>query len=378
VQARLAILAGLAFVVGACSPAPEATTSPVTRSSPEPAALAPSPTAPFEAAASPGAIGDIPPRCPPRPFDPEASLGPEFDEEFLAEERTDALAEGLMAGLATIYADPAADVCRWFTDQGWASALKHDPILGAVGRGESIIAQDHLVRIAFQREYDLRERPPVVPLDIIFDVPAGAATTDLASGETTATVTTAREGVHADFLFDGHRWRVDRLGPLDDEFAEFTRLPSAPPPGTPCQGFVRDPGRAPFDEDADRPWCDEAGLGRSISRDQLRMSTRYPCGEGRAAILHVGQPLGTVRDRLLRWDYVRDPADAFLELGWVAERYDGHASLPRDAADTGWTNGNVDLWIRPSELDRAVYLVRGEHVERWPRANEWWGVIDCN
>jgi len=108
------------------------------------------------------------------------------------------------------------------------------------------------------------------------------------------------------------------------------------------------------------------------------MSTRYPCNQGRAAILHVGQPLGTVRDRLLRWEYVRDPADAFLELGWVAERYDGNASLPRDAADTGWTNGNVDLWIRPSELDRAVYLVRGRHVERWPRANEWWGVIDCN
>ena len=52
--------------------------------------------------------------------------------------------------------------------------------------------------------------------------------------------------------------------------------------------------------------------------------------------------------------------------------------LPKDAEDTGWTNGNVDLWVSPSNLDRGIYLVRGDVVERWARTTDSWGVTDCN
>ncbi len=217
-----------------------------------------------------------------------------------------------------------------------------------------------------------------MPLDIVYDVPAGAQTMDLPSGQTRTSPSTSREGFHADFMFDGHRWRVDRMGPISPDNHMWLALPTTPRPGSPCTEFVHDPNGSPFDENADRAWCDAAGRGRAISRDQLIIFTRYPCDTGHAAILRIGHPLGNGFDRLLRWEYVRDPADEFLEQQWVSERYDGDARLPEDAADTGWTNGNIDLWISPSELDRAIYPVRNGAVERWPRAAEGWGVIDCN
>ena len=49
-----------------------------------------------------------------------------------------------------------------------------------------------------------------------------------------------------------------------------------------------------------------------------------------------------------------------------------------DAVYTGWTNGNVELLIAPGDREAAIYLRRGDLVERWPRAVDPWGVIDCN
>ena len=329
-------------------------------------------------ASSPKAIAAGTTRCPPRPFDAAAPLGPEFDEDVFPGDESKTIATEFLAGLATIYSDPSADVCQYFTEQGWTTALAHDPRLGAVARGESLVSKEHLLRVAFEGVYELRAQPPVVPLDIIFDVPAGAETKDVRSGETRTSDSTVREGFHADFLFDGHRWRVDRLGPVVEDYQAWTTLPSMPPPGPKCPKVAHDTKDSPFDEDADRQWCDAAGRGRAIAPDQLVMLTRYPCHTGHAAILHIGRPLGTTLDQLLRREYVRDPANEFLEQQWVTERFDGSAKLPKDAADSGWTNGNVDLWISPSDLDRAVYLVRNGTVERWPRAADGWGVIDCN
>ena len=232
--------------------------------------------------------------------------------------------------------------------------------------GASFPGQDLVQRIAFEGVYDLRQRPPVVPLDIIFDIPAAGATGP------------ARDGFHVDFVFDGERWLADQVGEVTPENLSWATLPTTPPPGPPCAGFVRDPDGSPFDDHATRRWCDRGGQGRSISDDQLVLLTRYPCETGHAAVLNLGRPLGNSLDALDRWEYVRDPADEFLEQDWVTAPYDGHATLPADAADTGWTNGNVDLWISPSDLDRAVYLVRGDVVERWPRAARSWGVTDCN
>jgi hypothetical protein len=324
------------------------------------------------------AVAGAPVRCPPRPFDATASLGPELGSDIFVHDESEAIATAFLAALETIYADPAVDVCPFFTADGWASAMAFDPVLRAVRAGETLVAQDHVLRIAFEGTYDLRDRPPIVPIDIIFDVPAGAVITDVASGRTRTSSAVSRAGFHVDFVSDGHRWRADRMGPVTAENESWVVLPTTPPPGPPCAGFVRDPPGTPFDDTAGRGWCDAGGLGRTIVSEQLVLLTRYPCDRAEAAVLTIGRPLGTAIDPLDRWEYVRDPAGEFQAQRWVTAPWDGDARLPVDAAATGWTNGNVNLWISPSEQERAVYLVRGTAVERWPRAAESWGVIDCN
>jgi hypothetical protein len=218
-----------------------------------------------------------------------------------------------------------------------------------------------------------------VPIDAIFDVPAGATMTDPASDEVVRTSTShERVGFHIDFMFDGHRWRADHVAPIGADYRRWAVLPQSLPLGPRCTAFSRDVDDAVFDERPDRQWCDADGRGRGIQEEQLVMLTRYPCDRGQAAILHIGRPLGAPTDPLVRWEYVRDPAGEFLALRWLTEPYAGDSTLPDDAAYTDWTNGNIELWISPSELDRAVYVVRGETIERWPRASEQWGVTDCN
>ena len=58
--------------------------------------------------------------------------------------------------------------------------------------------------------------------------------------------------------------------------------------------------------------------------------------------------------------------------------FEANATLPDDAAYTGWTNGNIGLCISAGEFAQALYVKRGDVIERWPRAAEEWGVIDCN
>ncbi|HEY3334589.1 MAG TPA: hypothetical protein VGK16_05060 [Candidatus Limnocylindrales bacterium] len=350
-NSRLVLVLALGVVVAACSP----TSMPPT--------VSPTPGQVVQATVEPAAA----PRCPQRSDDATATLGPAFDQDVFVRHESEAIATAFVAGLSAIYADPAAvDVCRFFTQQGWESALVSDPLLRAAERGETRVAGDLVLRIAFEGRYDLRERPPVVPLDVIFDIPAVAGTS------------VVRTGFNVVFVFDGHRWRADRVGEVTPENLAWTRLPSVPPPGPPCAGFVRDPVGTKFDERAERGWCDGGGSGRTISSEQLVLLTQYPCEVGHAAVLNVGRPLGTSLDPLDRREYVRDPAKEFLAQRWVISPFEGAATLPLDAADTGWTNGNVDLWISPTELDRAVYIVRGDTVERWPRAASSWGVGDCN
>ena len=352
----------MSVVLVACSPAPSPSPVPAAVATPEPG----------------GVPAPVPARCPPRSFDAGASLGPAFDRDIFVRDESEAIAIEFVGALETLYAEPAADACRHFTGQGLETALAVDPRLRAAVRGESRIVEDHALRVAFEGTYDLRDRPPVVPLDVIFDIAAGATTTDVATGEVITSTGPARVGLHVDFAFDGHRWRADRVGPVTAENQGWTALPTMPPAGLPCNAFDRDPDGAPFDEHASRRWCDGGGRGSTISTDQLALLTRYPCDRGHAAVLSVGRALGLPLDPLDRREYVRDPAGEFLAQHWITAPWNGDAALPADAADTAWTNGNVDLWISPTELERAVYLVRGDVVERWPRAAESWGVTDCN
>ncbi len=79
------------------------------------------------------------------------------------------------------------------------------------------------------------------------------------------------------------------------------------------------------------------------------------CGWGTARVIIVGQPLGS-RFTTDPIQYVRDPANAFgsgLDAG-----YDGNATLPERAVDTGYRTDTEQLWIVPGD-DRFIYLVAG-------------------
>jgi hypothetical protein len=340
-----------------------------------PTALATAPTATPAPATPPSPTAS--PRCPDQPFDRRAALGPEFLEESFRGDESKAIAQQFVAALAALYAgERAADPCGSFTDRGLEAALAVDRRLRAALSSETTIDGRLILRGALENAYDLRQRPPVVRLDVIFDLQAGATYTDVASGVRSASTADERIGLHIDFVFDGHVWRADVVGPVSEDNAHFAATPAPIVPGPPCD-VVHDPVGTPFNDRA-QVWCDGNGLRLYRSNQQYNFHTRWPCDRGQVAILSIGRPLRERIDPLVFREYVRDPAGEFLGNGWLTEPYDGGAGLPADADDTGWTNGNIDLWLSPSEQERAIYLVRGDVVERWPRAIQDWGRGDCN
>jgi hypothetical protein len=387
----LRLVTVLALLAGGCIARPEPTESvppariPAATSTPDLPTSTPTMTvAPPPPSIAPSAtpVPSLPPlvdACPPRPFDDSVVLGPPFDQETFVADESRTIAEQLVFGLERIYADPrAVDPCDLFTDRGFATALRLDPRLFNAVTGQATTKADLVFRARNESEYDLRRSPPRVPIDAIFDIAAGAVTTPVATGESRRSQSAERIGFHFVLEYDGHRWRIDDVGPVDADFAEQTRIPGPVVPGPPCTGFRRDPPGTPFDERASRVWCDDGGRGRVIVRhEQLDILTKYPCG-AHSAVLIIGRPVGAGLDPLVRWEYVRDPGNVFWDNRWVRQHWVGDTRLPKDAVDTGWTNGNIDLWVDPAELDRAIHVVRGGTVERWPRATDFWGVTDCN
>jgi hypothetical protein len=328
--------------------------------------------------------------CPDLAFDPTASLGPEFASDIFLRDESNTIARVFIDGLSGIYARrPNADPCALFTARGIRTAMETDARLRDVIEDRTRLESDLRLRAAFEGDYDLRVTPPTVPLSIVFDLPAGSRTTDLRGGTTTPSPGDQRAGLHVTFVYDGHHWLADRVGPVEGDDAAWLAMPTPLPPGDPCAGFTRDPAGTPFDETsgadvlADPPtpgrtWCDAGGRGRVIDEAQLVLTTRYPCNRASAAVITIGLPLGMPIDPLDRNEFVRDPAGELLARGWLTAPFDPVAALPADAASSGWTNGNAELWISPSELDGAVFMRVGDATERWPRAAGGWGVTDCN
>jgi hypothetical protein len=359
-------------------PTATATPSAPATASIEPTSPASPPSSPTLPPASTSPPGPTPqPRCPDQPFDRGAALGPEFLEESFLHDESKVIAEQFLGALTTLYArDLSADACDSFTDRGLEAALAADRRLRAALAGETSTSGRLVLRGALENPYDLRERPPVVRLDVVFDLEAGATFTDVASGAGSTSTADERIGYNIDFLFDGHVWRAADVGPVSEGNAHFAATPAPIFLGPPCE-LVHDPPGSPFNDRA-QVWC--SGDGRRLYRtnQQYNFHTRWPCDRGQVAIFDIGRPLGQRMDPLVFREYVRDPADAFLANGWLTDPYDGEAQLPVDAVDTGWTNGNIDLWLSPSEEERAIYMVRGDVVERWPRAIQDWGRGDCN
>ena len=87
-------------------------------------------------------------------------------------------------------------------------------------------------------------------------------------------------------------------------------------------------------------------------------------------LLTTGWPIGQryTTDRDAR-QYVRDVGDRLA--GRTVTMFEPSVALPSDAAFTGYRYGFDELWISPTTADRAVYMVRGDVVEKWPRVTEF-------
>jgi hypothetical protein len=109
--------------------------------------------------------------------------------------------------------------------------------------------------------------------------------------------------------------------------------------------------------------------GNAVSEFELVTSAGPDhCGWESATYLTIGWPPPSVASfatgaRL----YIRDPH------GVVGASYrDGlapHASLPSDARPTGHRHGAIQIYVSPSDQDRAIYVVGPGGAERWPRSD---------
>jgi hypothetical protein len=69
-------------------------------------------------------------------------------------------------------------------------------------------------------------------------------------------------------------------------------------------------------------------------------------------------------------EWTRDPEGVLTHFPRAKQDFRAHAVLPADAAATGYTQGDVELWIAPSDKGDYVYLVNARDrsdVERWVR-----------
>lgn len=71
-----------------------------------------------------------------------------------------------------------------------------------------------------------------------------------------------------------------------------------------------------------------------------------------------------------RRTYVRDPLGVLAGSGGRIEAFRADVDLPPDAGWSGYRTDHYELWLAHSDADRAVYLVRSDAVERWPRASD--------
>lgn len=147
---------------------------------------------------------------------------------------------------------------------------------------------------------------------------------------------------------------------------------------SPGQSAALEPTAGPASEMAylDYPgptWHDTEG--RAVSGEVINVIRGADhCGWQSVAFLHVGWPLGTEAQSSTQMrQYVRDP-QGVLPPGIIPPTLELAADLPADAAPSGYVADRLELWISPSEVDQAVYLVVEDRTERWPRAEE---VIAC-
>ena len=99
------------------------------------------------------------------------------------------------------------------------------------------------------------------------------------------------------------------------------------------------------------------------------------CGWGRLAFLVISWPLGfEVKGSAMTNPHIRmfvrlsTPED--LSASYFASTFDGNATLPTGARDTGFHRHGWHLWVKDRAIDRAVWLLHDDTLERWPASND--------
>ena len=109
--------------------------------------------------------------------------------------------------------------------------------------------------------------------------------------------------------------------------------------------------------------------GREVSAFELETSAGPAhCGWQSTTFLTIAWPPGRVSETAQHArQYIRDPSGV---LGHRSrDLLDIHATLPKDAAPTGYRYGPLEIYLSPSDEDRAIYVVDHRGAERWPRSD---------
>ena len=114
--------------------------------------------------------------------------------------------------------------------------------------------------------------------------------------------------------------------------------------------------------------------------DRTRWFTEWTAPNGRPATNKEISDLQWEADAHCAWpnvrmiffggnQYVRDPDRVFDD--WPFETtLDLDTSVPSDAVDTGYRNGDVELWVSAPDGPTSAYLVGPDTTERWPRPTD--------
>jgi hypothetical protein len=282
------------------------------------------------------------------------------------------------ADLVELYDRPAEGaIDRLFTAEGKRRALDHDWRLRAAERAETWFRGDVSIRGWSTTDERPLDAPPTLKANIAFVASPGAELIDAQTGAVLEGWSQRQDfamevGLQYEAGLDV--WRAFSLGP---PFEFHDHPPGTPPPAVRCPGLGPDrPARADLLQG--RRWCFGGRNGILATKDQVIVFGRYPCGTSRASIITLGWPVGSLIDHMDAHQFVRDPDGRFDRAWPLPMAYVADGRLPRDAYSTGLTDGEFEIWVSPAADAKAIWARHGDRIERWPRAPEEWGVIDCN
>ncbi len=163
----------------------------------------------------------------------------------------------------------------------------------------------------------------------------------------------------------------------DGKHLHTVRIPVTLRPG--AEDPVAEAVEGPWTDEQGNPLADGTDRGNDYALTIHTLEGADHCGLTSVTFLHLAWPLGTTTtDSGETRQYVRDPHEVLA--GLMSAPFESGTRLPDDAAATGYHRGDWELWVAPSDVDEAVYVVNGDPDaggtwERWPRSTEPIGCI---